>query len=111
MKIPADFQINTQYPKSWPSHPISNCYGSELMASLDLTLAFDVVNIGLLLESIRIIGLPPDVITMIGVGLTGQYFYVILVSSNSFFSWRKCWESPGFFPGTKPLLTFHVTPA
>ena len=36
------------------------------LASLNLSSAFDVVNIGLLLERMRVIGLPPDLIDLVG---------------------------------------------
>ena len=57
---------------------------SALMASLDLSAAFDVVNIELLLERLKILGLPPDVVTLIDVWLKGRYFYVSLDGDNSF---------------------------
>jgi hypothetical protein len=47
-----------------------------LMASLDLILAFDLVNIGLLLKRMRNIGLPNDVINLASVWLKQRSFYV-----------------------------------
>ena len=55
-----------------------------LMASLDLSAAFDVVNIDLLLERLRIIGLPPDVVELIDIWLVGRYFYVSIDGNNSY---------------------------
>ena len=46
------------------------------MASLDLSAAFDVVNVELLLTRLRRIGLPNDVITLIGNWLSLRYYYV-----------------------------------
>ena len=43
---------------------------SALMASLDLSAAFDVVNIELLLKRLVIIGLPSDVTDLIGIWLS-----------------------------------------
>ena len=44
-----------------------------LVASLDVSAAFDVVNINLLLKRLRIIGLPSDVINMIRIWLKCRY--------------------------------------
>ena len=57
---------------------------SVLMASLDLSSAFDVVNVGLLLKRIEIIGLPPDVIELISIWLTERFFYVSVGGINSY---------------------------
>ena len=54
-----------------------------LMASLDLSAAFDVVNIELLLKRMRIIGLPPDLIELVSVWLTNRYFYVSIDGCSS----------------------------
>ena len=54
-----------------------------LMASIDLSAAFDVVNIDLLLERLRIVGLPVDVVELIKVWLTNRSFYVELNDLNS----------------------------
>ena len=55
-----------------------------LMASLDLSAAFDVVNIELLLERMVVIGLPLDVISLVKIWLTDRYFYVSLDGDNSY---------------------------
>ena len=47
-----------------------------LMASIDLSAAFDVVNVRLLLKRLKIIGLPNDVITLIRIWLEQRMFYV-----------------------------------
>ena len=47
-----------------------------LMASLDLSAAFDVVNIDLLMKRLTIIGLPRDVLSLIEVWLKNRLFYV-----------------------------------
>ena len=54
-----------------------------LMASVDLSAAFDVVNIDLLMTRLRIIGLPPDVIDLIEIWLRDRYFYVEVAGHNS----------------------------
>jgi hypothetical protein len=54
-----------------------------LMASVDLSAAFDVVNIDLLMERLRVIGLPDDVLDLIHVWLKDRYFYVQLGDLNS----------------------------
>ena len=55
-----------------------------LMASLDLSSAFDVVNSGFLLKRLEILGLPDDLVTLIREWLTNRYFYVSIDDSNSF---------------------------
>ena len=52
-----------------------NCY--VIMASLDLSMAFDLVNIKLLLKRLRVMGFPSDLVTLIGEWLSGRKFYVI----------------------------------
>ena len=47
-----------------------------LMASLDLSAAFDLVNVNLLLKRLRILGLPTDLVKLIKVWLTERKFYV-----------------------------------
>ena len=46
-----------------------------LMASIDLSAAFDVVNIDLLMVRLRIIGLPDDVLGFIHVWLKDRFFF------------------------------------
>ena len=54
-----------------------------LLASLDLSAAFDIVNISLLLKRLRIMGLPNDIIDLIEVWLRKRMFYVSMDGSNS----------------------------
>ena len=54
-----------------------------LMASLDLSAAFDVVNVKLLLKRLKVIGLPHDVIKLIRVWLEQRHFYVDIDGSVS----------------------------
>ena len=54
-----------------------------LMASLDLSAAFDIVNVKLLLKRLIVIGLPPDVVTLISVWLSKRYYFVTVGNSNS----------------------------
>ncbi len=46
------------------------------MASLDLSSAFDLVNVELLIKRLRIIGLPNDVVRLIRTWLTDRKYYV-----------------------------------
>ena len=46
------------------------------MASLDLSAAFDVVNVGLLIKRMEIIGLPKDITSLVEIWLTERFFYV-----------------------------------
>ena len=54
-----------------------------LLASLDLSAAFDIVNISLLLKRLRILGLPNDIIDLIEVWLRNRMFYVTVDGRNS----------------------------
>ena len=47
-----------------------------LMASLDLSSAFDVVNVKLLLKRLRLLGLPDDIISLVGNWLSLRFYYV-----------------------------------
>ena len=46
------------------------------MASLDLSAAFDLVNLDLLMKRLKILGLPKDVRDLLEVWLRGRHFYV-----------------------------------
>ena len=54
-----------------------------IMASLDLSAAFDVVNIKLLILRLRLLGLPDDLISLVGNWLSLRYFYVSVGGENS----------------------------
>ena len=54
-----------------------------LMATLDLSSTFDVVNVDLLLKRIKKLGLPDDMISLISKWLSIRYFYVGLEIGNS----------------------------
>ena len=54
-----------------------------LMASLDLSAAFDVVNIELLKKRLDIVGIPSDVVSLIEVWLTDRLYYVSINGDNS----------------------------
>ena len=54
-----------------------------VMASLDLSSAFDLVNVSLLLKRLKIIGLPEDIIKLIKAWLENRSFYVSINGENS----------------------------
>ena len=54
-----------------------------IRASLDLSAAFDMVNIDLLLKRMSIIGLPDDLIGLIRIWLKERTYYVSLNGKNS----------------------------
>ena len=56
-----------------------------IVASLDLSSAFDLVNIDLLIKRLKIVGLPKDVIDLISVWLRNRSFYVNINEVNSVF--------------------------
>ena len=53
------------------------------MASIDLSAAFDVVDVGLLLKRLRILGLPEDLVNLIEIWLKERYFYVSVGNHSS----------------------------
>ena len=54
-----------------------------LMASIDLSAAFDMVNVDLLLKRMSIIGLPRDLIDLVSIWLKERSFYVTINGENS----------------------------
>jgi hypothetical protein len=54
-----------------------------LMASLDLSAAFDVANTPMLVKRLKILGLPESVIALIEVWLQNRSFYVSVNNRNS----------------------------
>ena len=46
------------------------------MASLDLSAAFDVVNVDLLMERLTVLGLPDDILSLIEIWLKERMYYV-----------------------------------
>ena len=54
------------------------------MASLDLSAAFDLVDLDLLMKRLKIMGLPQDVLDLLEVWLRGRSFYVEANGSASF---------------------------
>ena len=53
------------------------------MASLDLSAAFDLVNLDLLLKRLKIMGIPNDLISLLEVWLRNRFFYVEANGRNS----------------------------
>ena len=54
-----------------------------LIASLDLSAAFDIVNVDLLVRRLKIIGLPDDVVALIRVWLENRSYYVSINGVDS----------------------------
>ena len=54
------------------------------MSTLDLSSAFDVVNVKLLLKRLQIMGLPNDLITLVSEWLTTRFFFVSIDGENSY---------------------------
>ena len=57
-------------------------YGA--MASLDLSAAFDLVNVNLLINRLQIIGLPQDLVNLIKIWLSNRLYYVSIDGANSY---------------------------
>jgi hypothetical protein len=61
-----------------------------LIASLDLSSAFDIINVNLLIKRLKIMGMPGDLIDLIDVWLNERSYYVSIDGSNwscSTYSW------------------------
>ena len=54
-----------------------------LMASLDLSSAFDVVNVELIIKRFNIIGIPSNVVSLIKTWLKHRLFYVLIDDNKS----------------------------
>ena len=54
-----------------------------IMVSLDLSAAFDLVDIDLLMTRLKIIGFPADLLELVQVWLTDRSFYVTIDGKNS----------------------------
>ena len=59
-----------------------------IIASFDLSSAFDVVNISLLLKRLRVVGLPVELVALIEIWLTDRVFYVEVNGTSSIVSVR-----------------------
>jgi hypothetical protein len=59
----------------------TDCYVA--MSSLDLTAAFDLVNLDLLLKRMRIMGIPEDLLQLLEIWLRQRSFYVEASGKNS----------------------------
>ena len=57
--------------------------GYAAMASLDLSAAFDLVDLDLLMKRLKKMGLPIDILQLLEVWLQKRYYYVEANSSNS----------------------------
>jgi hypothetical protein len=55
-----------------------------LMVSLDLSSAFDIINTNLLMQRLKIIGLPTDILNLIEVWLHNRSSYVCTNGENSY---------------------------
>jgi hypothetical protein len=54
-----------------------------LLASFDLSSAFDVVDINLLLKRLNVLGLPSDIIGLVEIWLRDRYYFVSIDDHNS----------------------------
>ena len=85
----------------------SNNYA--LMASIDLSAAFDLVNINLLVKRLKIVGLPSDIVRLIELWLSHRCFYVSINGTNSMVIDLNCGVIQGSILG--PILyAIYVSP-
>ena len=73
-----------------------------IMATLDLSSAFDVVNVELLIKRLKVMGIPKDITDLITEWLTNRYFYVSLEGENSYVHHCKAGTVQGSILG--PIL-------
>lgn len=79
------------------------------MASLDLSAAFDMVNLELLIKRLRIVGIPADVVDLIKIWLEDRCFYVSIDGKNSILIELVCGTVQGSILG--PILyAIYVSP-
>ena len=57
-----------------------------VMSSLDLSAAFDLVNLDLLLKRLKIMGIPRDLVQLLEIWLRDRFFYVEANGANSMIS-------------------------
>ena len=76
-----------------------------LMASLDLSSAFDVVNVELLMKRLEIVGLPNDILKLISTWLGCRHFYVSIKGEKFF---NIFWFSFYFFKANIFHLRQHI---
>ena len=74
-----------------------------IMASIDLSSAFDVVNYDLLLKRLRVVGLPADLVALVEIWLKNRNFYVKVNGRTSIFFWFQLKNYSGFYFGACPL--------
>ena len=80
-----------------------------LMASIDLSSAFDVVNIDLLIKRLKIIGIPEDVVDLIKIWLNERSYYIKVRGKNSYIRLARAGTVQGSILG--PLLyAIYVSP-
>ena len=53
------------------------------LASIDLSAAFDIIDVDLLIKRLVILGLPNDVVNLIEIWLKERYFYVCVNGCDS----------------------------
>ena len=77
-----------------------------LLANLDLSSAFDVVNVKLLLKRMRIAGLPSDIVKLIEIWLVERRCFVTVNGKNSFIKMSDIGTVQGSILG--PFLTGSI---
>ena len=80
------------------------------MASLDLSSAFEVVDIGLLLKRLGVIGVPADMVALIGIWLRKRIFYVEVNGQTSNLKKKQIWNRPRINFGSYFIRNLFITP-
>jgi hypothetical protein len=80
-----------------------------IVASIDLSSTLDLVNIDLLLQRLKIIGLPEDLIALISAWLRNILYYVSINVANSTFYYLFPWYCSRICFRPHPVRYFHVS--
>ena len=65
------------------SNQLSQENWMRIISSLDLSAAFDLVDLDLLLTRLKIMGIPNDILSLLNIWLRNRYFYVQATNDNS----------------------------
>ena len=79
------------------------------MASLDLSAAFDVVNIDLLIDRLRVLGVPCDMVGLLSIWLRNR-FLCRNWQQHICFRPNQFWYNTGINPRTYPVCHIRCTP-
>ena len=80
------------------------------MASIDISAAFDVVNFNVLIDKLRIIGLPDDVVGLIASWLKNGMSYIEVKRPQLLILLYQFWQKPRVYFGTNLICNLYPAP-